>query len=123
MIKKVKTLRTESTCKTYYEFQKTSDFPECYICEAKEKKRYSKWKIIENEFPYDKIATCNDMIVPIRHTIEDGLTKEELKELLKIKKDINDKYDVIVENTHKRKSIPGHFHLHLLIIKEEDMEV
>ncbi len=120
---KVKTLRTLKTHAEYERHRKSPKFPECYICSAKAIKTYEKWKVIENEFPYDEVATRNDMIVPLRHTTEDGLTKEELDEFKEIKKDINDKYDMITENTHKRKSIPGHFHLHLLEIREREMKV
>ena len=118
---KVKTLRTLETHTNYEKYQKTPKFPTCYICTAKPIKTYKGWKKIENEFPYDEVATKNDMIVPLRHTIEDDLTEEELREFKEIKKDINDKYDMILENTHKQKSIPGHFHLHLLQIKEKEI--
>jgi hypothetical protein len=119
---KVKTLRTLKTHTDYEKYRKTPKFPACYICTAKAIKTYQNWKVIENEFPYDEVATKNDMIVPLRHTTEDNLTEQELREFTKIKEDINDKYDMILENTHKRKSIPGHFHLHLLQIKEREMK-
>lgn len=121
-MKKIKTLRTLEMHKNYEVYQKTPKFPTCYICTSRPLKTYTNWKLIENEFPYDEIATRNDMIVPLRHTTEEGLTEEELREFTKIKEDINDKYDMILENTHKQKSIPGHFHLHLLQIKEKEIE-
>jgi len=122
-IKKVKTLRTLESHAEYERYMKTPKFPKCYICSAKPIKTYKLWRVIENEFPYNEIATKNDMIVPIRHTTENGLTEEELREFTKIKEDINDKYDMILENTHKQKSIPGHFHLHLLQIKEREIKI
>ena len=121
-MKKVKTLRTLKTHADYEWYRKTPKFPTCYICSAPAIKTYGKWKKIANEFPYDEIATQNDMIVPLRHTTEDNLTEQELREFVEIKKDINEEYDMITENTHKQKSIPGHFHLHLLTIKEREME-
>ena len=118
---KFKSLRKVETELAYRRYQKTSKFPTCYICSAPAIKTYGKWKKIENEFPYNEIATENHMIVPLRHTTEDNLTEEELREFTEIKEDINDKYDMILENTHKQKSIPGHFHLHLLQIKEREL--
>ena len=118
---KIKTLRTTKTHIDHERYQRTPRFPACYICSAKPVKTYTRWKLIENEFPYDEVATKNDMIVPLRHGTEDELTKEDLREFEEIKKDINDKYDMILENTHKQKSIPGHFHLHLLQIKEREV--
>lgn len=118
---KFKSLRKVETELAYRKYQKTPKFPTCYICTAKAIKTYQNWKVIENEFSYDEVATKNDMIVPMRHTIEENLTEEELREFTKIKEDINDKYDMILENTHKQKSIPGHFHLHLLQIKEREL--
>ena len=123
MITKVKTLRTLESHAEYERYMKTPKFPKCYICSAKPIKIYKLWRVIENEFPYNEIATKNDMIVPLRHTTEVNLTEEELREFTKIKEDINDKYDMILENTHKQKSIPGHFHLHLLQIKEREIEI
>jgi hypothetical protein len=119
---KFKSLRKVETELAYRKYQKTPKFPICYICTAPAIRTYQNWKVIQNEFSYDEVATKNDMIVPLRHTTEENLTEEELREFTKIKEDINDKYDMIIENTHKQKSIPGHFHLHLLQIKERDLE-
>jgi len=58
------------------------------------------------------------MLIPNRHVSEGNLTKEESQELQDIKGSyINTEYDWIIEPTHKNKSIPGHFHLHLIVGK------
>jgi len=58
------------------------------------------------------------MVVPIRHITETGLSKEELEEFASLKKDVIDPgYDYIIEATTKNKSIPAHFHLHLIVGK------
>lgn len=119
---KFKSLRKNETELAYREYRKTPNFPACYVCTAPAIKTYEGWKKIKNEFPYDEVATKNDMIVPIRHTTERDLTERELREFVKIKEEINNDYDMILENTHKRKSIPGHFHLHLLEIKEREIK-
>lgn len=72
-----------------------------------------------NAFPYDKIATSHDMVVPLRHVPEAELTPEERKELVEIKHEyVNANYEYILEPTHKKKSIPAHFHLHLVVLKD-----
>lgn len=82
-------------------------------------KQFEHWKIVVNDFPYDTIAARHDMIVPILHVVEPELTAEEWKELLRLKETIlSDEYDYLLEATHKGKSIPAHFHLHLVTAKE-----
>ncbi len=76
-----------------------------------------------NAFPYDRIAKTHDMIVPLRHVDEDHLNDEELKELKIIKDNyLHKEYEFIIEATYKVKSIPAHFHLHLLTIKDFEDE-
>ncbi len=91
----------------------------CGLCNDKIIKQFKFWKIINNKFPYDKIAKEHHMLIPIRHCKEEDLSKEELDELKEIKKGyINDyAYNYILESTNKVKSIPEHFHLHLLVLK------
>lgn len=56
------------------------------------------------------------MLVPVRHAREDELTAEEVLELGTVKAGfINDEYDYILEATNKTKTIPSHFHLHLVL--------
>lgn len=82
------------------------------------------WKIVKNDFPYDKVASRHDMLIPLRHCIESNLTSEELREFVQIKRDISDQYDMFLENTNeKTRSIPEHFHLHLLQIKESEIKL
>jgi hypothetical protein len=58
------------------------------------------------------------MLVPIRHTTEADLTVNEIMELAGIKSQIiAEEYDWIIEPTPKNKSIPDHFHLHLIVGK------
>ncbi|MBX4192088.1 hypothetical protein KW798_01230 [Candidatus Parcubacteria bacterium] len=92
----------------------------CVLCAKTPLKEFTYWKIIPNDFPYDKVAKTHHMLIPKRHSDEKNLTKEENEELWKIKPEyINDQYDYILEATSKHKSIPAHFHLHLLVVKDE----
>lgn len=103
----------------YQQYQK--DHPpsdECSICTKPAIKSFTYWKLTDNAFPYDLVASTHHMIVPLRHVTEDGLNPEEIKEFKTIKESLmNDTYDYIIEATQKNKSIPAHFHLHLIIGK------
>ncbi|MBI2123885.1 MAG: hypothetical protein HYU04_01445 [Candidatus Wildermuthbacteria bacterium] len=91
----------------------------CKLCEAPSVKDFTHWRIIRNDFPYDLIAKAHDMIVPRRHVMEHDLSSQEKKEYDEIKTDhINATYTHIIEPTLGLKSIPGHFHLHLIVAKD-----
>ncbi len=112
-------LRTIESENVFQEYRKTHPQNDgCIICERQGLKDFKFWKIIPNDFPYDKIAETHHMIVPLRHVTEDGLNVEELKELKEIKDTVlHTEYEYIIEATYKKKSIPEHFHLHLIVAK------
>lgn len=88
------------------------------MCEKPSIKSFSLWKIVENSFPYDLIAIAHHMLIPARHVIEEDLTKDEIDELKTIKLGyVNNNYDYVIETTHKNRSVPSHFHLHVIIGK------
>jgi hypothetical protein len=59
------------------------------------------------------------MIIPRRHTVGEKLNATEKKEYDLIKKTfIHKNYDLTAEATNKKKSIPGHFHIHLMVLKD-----
>ena len=92
----------------------------CPLCAHEPRTLFRFWKIMPNKFPYDKIAEKHDMLVPLRHVTESEFTSEEIKELKEIKDDyLNTNYEYIIEAAHKNKTIPAHFHLHLLTVKAE----
>ena len=121
MEKRTKTLRTIRT-QARYERHTAFTLPKhCYLCSAPPIRNYKHWKIIENQYPYDEIATMHHMVVSVYHAREAALHNEALEEYARVKNDLHQEYDVILENTHKQKSIPEHHHLHLLRIKERVM--
>jgi len=122
MSKLVKTLRSLKTHARYEQHCSLSDGKECYLCNAPAVKRFTYWKIIENQYPYDEIAAISHMAVSLRHTKETELSDDEFKEYEKVKKYIHQTYDTIMENTNKQKSIPNHYHVHLLILKEQEIQ-
>ncbi len=90
----------------------------CVLCTREPLKRFKYWKIVFNEFPYDRIATRHDMLVPLRHASGAELNDAERAELEVIKQGYAYKeYRFIIE-VGQTKSMPSHFHLHLLEIKE-----
>lgn len=112
-------LRTEAMKQRYKEHQKVHPLStSCALCEKEALKTFTHWKIMQNDFPYDMIASEHHMLVPVRHVTENELNAAETKELSVIKDTfINPTYDFIIEATPKNKSIPAHFHLHLVISK------
>jgi hypothetical protein len=88
-------------------------------------KSFNHWVIVPNEFPYDAIATTSHLLftkrtVPFDWTL---LNTDELEELESLRKTyLNEHYDLIWENLPKGQTVPGHFHLHVLILKREKVE-
>ncbi len=112
-------LRTPELSQRYVDYRKSlpADEP-CKMCALPATKEFVHWKIVKNDFPYDVIAEAHDMIMPLRHTIENGLMKEEWQEWLEIKeKYVGDNYEYVIEPVPKHKSYPDHFHLHLITAK------
>jgi diadenosine tetraphosphate (Ap4A) HIT family hydrolase len=62
------------------------------------------------------------MLVPLRHITEVEITPEERDEYLEIKKShIDTEYEYIFISTKRTVSIPDHFHMHLIVVKEGDI--
>ena len=91
----------------------------CPLCKMDLIKDFKYWKIVGNDFPYERFAEVHHMIVPKRHVGEAELTEEEWQELRQIKDDdIHKNYGYILEATHNTRSIPDHFHLHLIVLHD-----
>jgi len=92
---------------------------ECRLCIKPSITEFQNWRIVKNNFPYDAIAQIHDMIQSITHLNEDEITDEAWDELIYLKRNyLNEHYEFIIEPTLKMKTIPSHFHPHLLIPKE-----
>ncbi len=114
------TLRLDETKAAYDAYQLEDAFKNgCPLCNAPTVHAFTHWRIVKNRFPYDKIAGIHDMLVPSRHITEKEISQEEWHELANIKNDyVHPNYQFIIEATHKVKSIPAHFHLHLIVLKD-----
>lgn len=112
-------LRSEAGQKIYNDYKLAGGLTgTCKLCAAPHLKTFTHWVIISNKFPYDRIASRHEMIVPKRCVKEYEITNEEWTEFRTIKENVIQKeYDFILEATIKKKSIPGHFHLHLVVVK------
>ncbi len=80
-------------------------------------KEFEHWLIIENRFPYDRMARTNHMLVakrPYAH-LHEG-TKEEQVEYKDILRQLTDEafYDALIENFPKVKSVKQNAHVHLV---------
>ena len=84
---------------------------------------YKYWVIIEDEFPFDKIAKVHHLLIPKRVFMEStDMTKEEKEEMeYLIGNELPKKYDYILNKLDGRsRSFPDHFHIHLLEIKKTE---
>jgi hypothetical protein len=114
-------LRTPPIEEAYHQYRASHDFDaHCPLCEKPAITQFVHWKIVPNDFPYDKLAKAHNMIVPLRHTVEADFTPEEVEELRQIKHRImvSPEYDFVMEITEPHKTIPPHFHLHIIALKD-----
>jgi hypothetical protein len=117
----VTSLRTRKTYEEYNEIIAERILENgCALCrENKDEliKEFKHWKIIENKFPWDLIAKTNHLIIPKRHVIYEELNSEEKEEFDLIKSEHVEKgYELMAEALVK--SVPKHFHIHLIILKD-----
>jgi len=72
-------LRTSEMKEKYQEY-KRKNLPNdiCPLCEKTALKKFKYWKITNNDFPYDLVASTHHMVISIRHVSETGLNKKEL---------------------------------------------
>lgn len=113
------TLRQPETQAAYDDFKKQGGLDgECVLCAGPALKTFTHWKIMENKFPYTRIASTHHMVVSLRHASEHEITQEEWEEWNAIKNspDVQANYDFIMEATHKTKTVPAHMHVHLVVI-------
>lgn len=112
---------SEEVYVAYTEERKKRGENACPLCAESSLVEFELWRIINNNFPYDRIATTHHMIIPKRHVDEFGLTEQERTELLALKYDYIDKnYNFILEPVLKGKTLPSHFHPHLIVGKPEE---
>lgn len=109
-------LRTPETYAAYHNHPgRTAE--KCFICDAPVVRNFWLWKIIKNDFPYDKAASEHMMLVPKRHIAQGReIHSAERLELDHIKDEFNllDTYDCVIENLAAGRTFMPHYHLHLI---------
>jgi len=108
------TLRTKKTQKIYVDYVTNKYDHHCIFC-AKDDliKEYEHWILVENKYPYDAIFSTHNMLAPKAHVTErTKLYKDEIEELDELLQELD--YDMCILNKKKRRSIPQHYHLHLV---------
>ncbi len=113
------TLRTEHTQRRYDDFRTRKVAGDCYLCRGETVREYRYWRILENEYPYDRIADTHHIVALKRHAPEHEMTAEERTEYERVRRDLHTRYDMLFENTVRKKSIPGHHHLHAITLRTE----
>jgi len=86
---------------------------------------FTHWYIIENNFPYDRVADVHHMLVPYRVFGALGAaTAEELEEYEKILDTLEHEqfYDSLQLNFTKDRSVCAHYHVHLIVWKRPRSE-
>ncbi len=115
-------LRTPPIEQAYEVYKHTHNFDiHCPLCEKEPSQLFIHWKIVPNDFPYDKLAKRHEMLVPLRHVVESEFTPAEAEELRKIKHEMiqSPEYDFVMEITEPHKTIPPHFHMHLISLRDD----
>lgn len=113
-------LRSDTTMRKYINFienRKEVTSLSIFDDDSRSLIQFKYWKIVENEFPYDAIASVNHMLVLKRKEKFDWrlLSEQELLEYRDLQYGyIQEKYDVIYENLPASQTVPGRFHIHLL---------
>jgi len=109
--------RSEEMHERYQSERQTAleDPTACPLCTAQTLQSFTYWRLIDNKYPYDAVAITHHMLLPIRHSDGSDLTSAERDELELLKKtQLNKQFSFILEALPGTKSIPGHYHLHLI---------
>ncbi len=113
------TLRTPETEARYAADIARGGLDECPLCKRESVHEFTFWRIVSNLYPYDRFAKTHDMLVLRRHAGDSALTDEERGELAEIKYGyVQEHYNFMIEPVRRKKSIPEHSHLHLVIEKD-----
>lgn len=109
-------LRSDDTHERYVNAQKNPNFFE----DAETLVDFKYWRVINNEYPYDAIATTHHMLIPKREFQNEwDMNIEEITEMHSIKRyHVPYVYDVWWLNMPHSQSAPQRLHYHLLVLKE-----
>ena len=106
------TLRTKKTEDIYQKFLAKRKIS-CIFC-ARDLfiREFKYWILLQNKFPYDKIASEHYLLATKRHIQEpEEMNKEERTELYQLQKDLD--YNMFILNKQSDRS-QQHLHFHLI---------
>lgn len=88
-------------------------------------KEWRYWALIDNAFPYNIAFQTHHMLIPKREVAVADLTLEEKEELESVLDELSNQYDCQLINFPKKQSILNHYHIHLLVYKDnrQDIEI
>lgn len=111
-------LRTD---KTQYKYERHLDAGRTTpLWDVPPLKSFLFWKIIPNQFPHDRIARVNDMLIPKRRVrYWRKLRWYERLELRYIDKILERHYDSISRNYPSVISVPDIMHFHLYVLHDQ----
>ena len=110
---KRKTYRSKKIEEEYQKVLGTLEGKPCFMCNNEPVHTWKRWKLFVNNFPYDEIAEKNMLLCLNDHREE--MNGEDFKELQTIKKlKFMSEYHGLLENLAGSKSIPDHFHFHVI---------
>lgn len=93
------------------------------LLEEERLREWNFWALIKNEFPYSAAFKIHHLLIPKRVVSGKDLTEDELNELMKILDELSSEYDCHLVNYAKKQSIKHHFHVHMLIYKDNRKEL
>ena len=117
-------VRSQETMQRYIEYKSHMQEGENPFARLKSSpiKEFDHWLIVKNEFPYDMFAKVHHMLVLKNDTpfSWQKLSDEEMREFTELKDGyIANNYDMIIENLPSAQTVPGEFHLHLIVLKTD----
>lgn len=114
------TLRSPETQQRYDEWKVVNNGNGgCVLCDREPIKAFTYWKMVHNDFPYDRITQKHDILVTLRHVVGCELNSEEKSELEKLKETyLGENYESVLESLQSVMTIPSHFHVHLFVLKD-----
>lgn len=93
------------------------------LIQEKRFKEWKHWALIDNRFPYDMAFSTHHMLIPLREVPGEELNNQERQELEEILDELSEHYDSFQINFKSKQSILNHFHIHLLIFKDNREEM
>lgn len=105
-----------------YSKAKNTGVTKCFLDEER-LMEWKYWALIENEFPYSAAFKTHHMLIPKRIVDDKNLSIDERIEMDNILSELSETYDCVLINFKNKQSRRDHFHMHLLIYKDNRKEL